>query len=149
MTLFFLALYIYSFIYLFNIFFYFLEGVIFIIVKNIRYLLWNRNACSLNKNYRTFLAPFIRCTDHSCDSCALSDKSQHLYRHYSRWFKMLTYCDVIDTWADRWKLWRHNDRLFLWVSMNALLSQRRWGHWFKEFVKYTHVPSFSCFIIVK
>ena len=34
-------------------------------------------------------------------------------------------------------------------SMDAFLSQWRWGHWFKEFVKYTSVPSFSRFIIDK
>ena len=28
-------------------------------------------------------------------------------------FKMLTYCDIINTWACRWQLWRHNDWLFL------------------------------------
>ena len=39
---------------------------------------------------------------------------------------MLTYCDVIDTGADRQKLWRHNDRLFPCGC---------YGQWFKEFVK--------------
>ena len=55
-------------------------NVTIIIVKNIRYLLWNRGAwCSLNNTYQTFLAPCIRCTDHLCDSCALSDINQHHY----------------------------------------------------------------------
>ena len=35
-----------------------------------------------------------------------------LSRHCSEWFEMLTYCDVIDTRAERQQLWRHNDRLF-------------------------------------
>ena len=52
-------------------------------------------------------------------------------------FKMLTYCDVIDTWAGRWQLW----------FMETFLSQWRWGQWLKEFVKYTSMPSFSNFII--
>ena len=30
----------------------------------------------------------------------------------SKCWKMLNYCDVIDTRADRQQLWRHNDRLF-------------------------------------
>ena len=59
-----------------------------------------------------------------------------LSRHCSERFKMLTYCDVIDTGADRQQLWRHNDRLFPCGC---------YGQWFKEFVKDTSVPSFSTF----
>ena len=33
--------------------------------------------CSLNNTYQTFLTLCIRCTDHLCDSCALSDINQH------------------------------------------------------------------------
>ena len=82
--------------------------------KNIHYLLWNRGAwCSLNITYQTFLAPCIRCTNHVCDSCALIDINQHFYSVTAPDdFKMLTYCDVMDTWVSRWKLWRHNDQLF-------------------------------------
>ena len=47
-----------------------------------------------------------------------------LSRHCSERFKMLTYCDVIDTRADRQQLWRHNDRLFRRVAMGAFLAQR-------------------------
>ena len=35
------------------------------------------------------------------------------------------------------------------VSIDTFLSQWRWGQWFKEFVKYTSVPSFSSLIIEK
>ena len=66
-------------------------------------------------------------------------------------FKMLTCCDVIDTWA------RHEPAAgnchitmtdyFRGVSVDVFLSQWRWGQWFKEFIKYTSVSSFSSFII--
>ena len=49
-----------------------------IIVKNIRYILWNRGDwCSLNNTYQTFLALCIRYTDHLWDSRDLSDINQH------------------------------------------------------------------------
>ena len=37
------------------------------------------------------------------------------------YFKMLTYCDVIATWAGRWQIWRHSDPIvlagFLWTFL--------------------------------
>ena len=45
-----------------------------IITKNICYLLWNRGSwCSLNNIYPIFLTLCIRCTNHLCDSCDLTD----------------------------------------------------------------------------
>ena len=38
---------------------------------------------------------------------------------------MLTYCDVIDTRADRQQLWRHNDRLFRRGCYGRFLSTTR------------------------
>ena len=65
--------------------------------------------------------------------------------------KMLTYCDVINIWA------RHEPAAgncditmtdyFRGVSVDVFLSQWRWGQWFKKFIKYTSVSSFSSFII--
>ena len=49
-----------------------------IISQNIRYLLWNRGFCrSLNNTYPIFLTPCIRCTNHLCDSCDLTDVNPH------------------------------------------------------------------------
>ena len=48
------------------------------ISQNIRYLLWNRGFCrSLSNTYPIFLTPCIRCTNHLCDSCDLTDVNQH------------------------------------------------------------------------
>ena len=119
-----------------------------IIAKNIRYLLWNRDAWfSLNNTYQTFLAPCFRCTDHLCDSCALNGINQHfvpsLLPVISKCLPIVTSsthepfagnCDVTMTDCSRG------------VSMNAFLSQWRWDQWFKELVKYMSVPSFSSFI---
>ena len=56
-----------------------LDCVIYIIIsQNIRYLLWNRGFCrSLNNTYPIFLIPCIRCTNHLCDSCDLTDVNPH------------------------------------------------------------------------
>ena len=94
-----------------------LTHIYIIITKNIRYLLWNQGLwCSLNNTYPIFLTPCIRCTNHLCDSCDLTDVNWHLSRHLSRhcseWFKMLTYSDVINARAGCQQLWRHNDWLF-------------------------------------
>ena len=62
-----------------------------------------------------------------------------LSRHCSQWFKMLTYCDVIDTIAGRQQLWHHNDRLFPRGFYGHSLSVQ----WCWELVKDTSVPSFS------
>ena len=84
-----------------------------IITKNIRYLLWNGGFWrSLNNTYPIFLTPCIRCTNHLCDSCDLTDVNPYFIPSLLQWFKILTYCDVIDTRADHQRLWRHNDRLF-------------------------------------
>ena len=83
-------------------------------VQNLyRNLLRNRGfGHSSNNTYPIFLTPCIRCTNHLCDSCDLTNVNPHFFRHCSERFKMLTYCHVIDTRADRQQLWRHNDRLF-------------------------------------
>ena len=71
-----------------------------IISQNIRYLLWNRGFCrSLNNTYPIFLTPCIRCTNHSCDSCDLTDVNPHFIPSFSEKFKILTYCDVIDIYG--------------------------------------------------
>ena len=56
-----------------------LNGHIYIIItKNIRYLLWNRGFwCSLNNTYPILLTLCIRCTNHFCDSCDLTDVNPH------------------------------------------------------------------------
>ena len=102
--------------------------IIYIIIsQNIRYLLWNRGFCrSLNNTYPIFLTPCIRCTNHLCDSCDLTDVNPHLSRHCSERFKMLIYCDVIDTRADRQQVWRHNDRLFRRGCFGRFLSTTLW-----------------------
>ena len=68
-------------------------------------------------------------------SCALGDINQHLIPSLlpmiSKWW-------LIVTWST------HFSR---GVSIDAFLSQWLWGQWFKEFVKYTSLPSFSSFII--
>ena len=45
-----------------------------------------------------------------------------LSRHCSEWFKMLTYCDVIDTRAGRQQLWRHSDRPIVSAWLLGTLS---------------------------
>ena len=86
-------------------------NIIYIIItKNICYLLWNKGLWrSLNNTYPIFLTPCIRCTNHLYDSYDLTDVIRHFILSL---FKMLNYCDVIDTRAGRQQLWRHNDRLF-------------------------------------
>ena len=55
-----------------------LTSIYIIISQNIRYLLWNRGFCrSLNNTYPIFLTPCIRCTNHLCDSCDLTDVNPH------------------------------------------------------------------------
>ena len=53
--------------------------IIYIIIsENIRYLLWNRGRWrSLNNTYPIFPTPCIRCTNHLCDSCDLTDVNPH------------------------------------------------------------------------
>ena len=102
-------------------------SIYIIISQNIRYLLWNRGFCrSLNNTYPIFLTPCIRCTNHLCDSCDLTDVNPHLSRHCSERFKMLIYCDVIDTRADRQQVWRHNDLLFRRGCYGRFLSTTLW-----------------------
>ena len=96
----------------------------------------------------TFLAPCIVCIDRLCDSCALRDINQRLSLHYSRWFQNF---DLL--WRNR-----HMSRPLAIVTsqwpfvlagflLAAFLSKWRWDQCFKEFVKYTSVPSFSNFIL--
>ena len=64
----------------------FQPNIIYIIItKNIRYLLWNQGLWrSLNNTYPTFLTLCIRCTNHLCDSCDLTDVNPHLSHHCSQ-----------------------------------------------------------------
>ena len=115
-----------------------------IITKNIRYLLWNQGLWrSLNNTYPIFLTPCIRCTNHLCDSCDLTDVNRHFYPvtapNGSKCWPIVTSsiqepvasnCDVTMTDCSRV------------VAMDAFLAQR-WGQWFNDFVKDTSVPSFS------
>ena len=67
-----------------------------IITKNICYLLWNQGLWrSLNNTYPIFLTPCIRCTNHLCDSCDLTDVNPH----FIPWLlRMIPNVDL---------LWRH------------------------------------------
>ena len=121
-----------------------------IIAKNIRYLLWNRSAWrSFHNIYQAFLAPCIRCTVHLCESCRLKLTLFHILLlpgadTISKCRQLLTYGDVIgirEPDASNCDV-TVTDCSHV-VSMGAFLSQWRWGLWFKEFVKYTSVP--SCF----
>ena len=54
------------------------ENIYIIISKNIRYLLWNQGFCrSLNNTHPIFPTPCIRCTNHFCGSCDLTDVNPH------------------------------------------------------------------------
>ena len=118
-------------------------GIYIIITKNIRYLLWNRGLWrSLNNTYPIFLTPCIRCTNHLCDFCDLTDVNPHLY--CSEWFKMFTYCDVIDTRAGRQQWWCHNDGLFPRGCYGRFLSTIWcWGQWLNEFVRHVCAKVFN------
>ena len=70
-----------------------------IITKNIRYLLWNRGSwCSLNNTYTIFLTLCIRCTNHLCDSCDLTDVNPHFIPSLLR---MIQNADLL--WRHRYK----------------------------------------------
>ena len=75
-------------------------SVIYIIItKNIRYLLWNRGFwCSLNNTYPLFLTLCIRCTNHLCDSCDLTDVNPHFIPSLLR---MIQNVDLL--WRHRYK----------------------------------------------
>ena len=61
-----------------HIYIYIYMNIYITITKNIRYLLWNQGLWrSLNNTYPIFLTPCIRCTNHSCDSCDLTDVNPH------------------------------------------------------------------------
>ena len=96
-----------------------------IIKKNIRYLLWNRGFwCSLNNIYPIFLTPCIRCTNHLCDSCDLTDVNPHFIPSLLRmiqnvdllwrqWYKSRPPATVTSQWpiVPAWLLWtlsQHN-----------------------------------------
>ena len=103
------------------------ELIIYIIItKNIRYLLWNQGLWhALNNTYPIFLTPCIRCTNHLCDSCDLTDVNRHfipsllrmvqnvdlLWRHR---YKSRSPAIVTSEWpiVPAWLLWMlsyHND----------------------------------------
>ena len=70
-----------------------------IITTNIRYLLWNgRFWRSLNNTYPIFLTPCIRCTNHLCDSCDLTDVNPHFIPSRLR---MIQNVDLL--WRHRYK----------------------------------------------
>ena len=70
-----------------------------IITKNIRYLLWNGGFWrSLNNTYPLFLTPCIRCTNHLCDSCDLTDVNPHFIPSLLR---MIPNIDLL--WRHRYK----------------------------------------------
>ena len=70
-----------------------------IITKNIRYLLWNRGFwCSLNNTYPIFLTLCIRCTNHLCDSCDLTNVNPHFIPSLLRMIKNV---DLL--WRHRYK----------------------------------------------
>ena len=69
-----------------------------IITKNICYLLWNWGFwCSLNNTYPIFLT-CIRCTNHLCDSCDLTDVHPHFI---SSLLRMIQNVDLL--WRHRYK----------------------------------------------
>ena len=127
------------------------DNITIINVKNICYLIWNRCAwCSLNNTYEACLAPCIRCADHLCDSCALSYINQHFI---SSQLPMISKCWTIVTSSTHEPAAGNCDVTMTYcsrvVSIDAFISQWRWDQRFKEFVKYTSVPSFSSLIIEK
>ena len=74
-------------------------GIYIIISENIRYLLWNRGRWrSLNNAYPIFLTPCIRCTNHLCDSCDLTDVNPHFIPSLLR---MIQNVDLL--WRHRYK----------------------------------------------
>ena len=68
------------------------------ITKHIRYLLWDRVT-----EVQTLLAPCIRCTDHLCDSCLLTDFDLFWHHWYMSWSLTI----VTSQWAivPTWSLW--------------------------------------------
>ena len=120
----------------------------YIIAKNIRYLLRNRYVWrTLNNTYHTFQTSCIRCTKHLCDSFSLTDIHSHFIPSP---FPIISKTAVYLLWRHRYMnrslaIVTRYDRLFPRGSMDAFLSQWRWGL-FKDFVKYTSVTSFSSFI---
>ena len=104
-----------------------------IIVKNIGYFLWNREAWrSLNNTWQTFLIPCIRCTNHLCDSSTLSDINQHfipsLLPIISKCWPIVTSSHMSRPLAIVVSQWLECSR---GVSMDAFVSQWRWGRWFE------------------
>ena len=84
---------------LFHIYTHRSEHIYIIISENIRYLLWNRGRWrSLNNTYPIFLTPYIRCTNHLCDSCDLTDVNPHFIPSLLR---MIQNVDLL--WRHRYK----------------------------------------------
>ena len=107
------------------------------ITKNIRYLLWNRGFwCSLNNTYPLFPTLCIRCTNHLCDSCDLTDVNPHfipsllrmiknvdlLWRHR---YKSRPTATVTSQWTivPAWLLWTFCDPC---VSTRGIASVCNW-----------------------
>ena len=107
--------------------------------KNICYFLWNLCGWrSLNNTYQIFLAPCIRCTDHLCDSCGLTDVNPYCILPL---LPMISKCWPIGTsWI--YEPATGNCDITIVVTMDAFLPQWCWDLWFKEFVKYTFDPFF-------
>ena len=114
--------------------------------ENIRYLLWNRDFfCSLKNTHTIFLTPCIRCTNHLCDSCGLTDVNPHfvpsmlpmiqnvdlLWRHrYKSWPPaFVTQWPIVPVWF-LWTFSYHNDALCVEIDNDV-----NWGQWFNEFFK--------------
>ena len=77
-----------------------LSLILYMITKNIRYLLWNPGAWRSFLNAQlTFLAPSIRLTDHLCESCGLMDIKPHFVQ---------SPLPVISKWTAIDLLWRHS-----------------------------------------
>ena len=105
-----------------------------------------------HNTYQTFLVPYIRSTDHLCDSCRLTDVSPHftgpqvlvLFQNK----QLLTFCDLMhemhETAASNCDITMTNCPL---VSLDAFLSNWCWNQCLKVFVKYMYMPSFSIKLI--
>ena len=109
------------------------RSIIYITIsKNIRYLLWNRGAWPpLNNTHLTFLDPCIRCTNHLCDSCDLTDVNPHFIP------SLLRKIQNVDL------LWRHRYR-----SRPPAIVTSQWPIvpvWLLWTVIFKDLPRFSTF----
>ena len=74
-----------------------LQNILYIIVKNIRYLLPNRGAWHFfNNTYLTNKVQEIRCTNQLRDSCRLTDVNPHFTAPWCRYhFKIISWCPIV------------------------------------------------------